>query len=317
MPDWSSRAIEAGCRSAELGGLDVGATDLRREPTAQVAVLDSATALTGAEEQGRPPFLEGARCADRTDVGGRALRAGDRVLRHEGLGEAVPGERRDDRVHPVVQAGGQDGGGSPVRGAGEADHRIGAGLGHLGSFDGEVDQAPGVGTLVRRVVEVDAAAGLPESPGGVGDHGVAVAGQRASDVGAVGLAAAEAVGQHDRRSCGTRVGGQDRGVQRDGLTVRLCLGRHLEAGLDHRLVLGRRGRCSRKHEPQREGEHPPRPQLHATSLPRSTIRAGDRSTFRSCRGSSAKITRSAGTPSRRLSGRPSQRRARHEPPPRA
>ncbi len=209
---------------------------------------------------------------------------GDGVLGDEGLVEAVPGVRGDDRVHPAVEAGGEEGGRAAVGRAGEADHRIVAGrprLGHLGSFGGEVDELAGVGALVARIVEMDQPAGPAEAASGVGDDGVAGPGQGPADLGAVGLAAAEAVGQHDRRLGHPRRGRQQGDVQIHRLAIRFRSAGDLVRGLDHRLVVerGRRARgepSAAEHERHRERHRSP--QLvspaapHPTSLPRSTIR---------------------------------------------
>ena len=213
---------QVGVGRPALRGAQVGRAQGRCEAPAETGgrFLPLATLLTGGrragEQRRRPRRLEHPG-ADRTDVRQRLGASFDPVLGDEGRGEVGPGERRHDRVDARVQGRRLERDRAAVARAGEPDHRVGPVPFDLGPSSQRVDHRDRVATLVRGVVQVHEAAGRTEPAGGVDEHRVAVAGQRSGGRQAVGLRAAESVGQHDRRAGHAGVGRQQGGVERDGL----------------------------------------------------------------------------------------------------
>ena len=215
------------------------------------SVLEAGQA--GGEEQRGPPALEDAGVGDGVEGGRRGGGVGaprgsgggsGGGLREEALGQVVPGDRGDDGVDTVVVAGGEQGDRAAVRAAGDAHDRVALGVeADVVAGRQQVEQPRHVGHLVVRRVEVDQAAGATEAAGGVGQHDVPLGGDLAGLVGQVGLAAAEAVGEHDRRASTVAVGARDvvrRGEHRgvEGHLVVAALRTGLGTDRHHQRLLG-------------------------------------------------------------------------------
>ncbi len=218
----------AGGGHRQVGGAHVGG----EAPAGRVV-----TAGAGPEEDPGPALLE------------HAGRGGLRGLREEGAAQVVPGDRRDDRVDPLILPGEEQGEGAAVGAADHPDPWVAGRVGlHLGALRQPVEQALRVLDLVVRAVQVDLAGAAAEALRGPGEHGVAPGreglGIRADRV----LAAAEAVREQDRRHFpGPLPGQQEAGVEIDRLVVP-------GAGADRDpKVLGGPGGALGQHRPDRRG----------------------------------------------------------------
>ncbi len=218
----------------------------------------------GEEEVRRPDLLErsGLRhgCATRRCRRGR----GQGGLREERVGEVVPRDRGDHAVDAPVGAGQHQGEGTAVG----RTHDPGPGVAprvelDIGAGGRQVEQRLGVGDLVRRVVEVDPAAGAPMAPGAPRHDHVPTVVQRGGlrDHGVLG--AAEPVGQQDDR-VPPRVLRPHGHVERHRRAVRL--GRNGDAGGLRRDRLCREGTWSgqgREGRPDHERGDEAGPDRHA------------------------------------------------------
>ncbi len=147
---------------------------------------------------------------------------GGRVLREERLGEVVPGDRRDDGVHPCVGGAEHEGEGAAVGAAGDTHPGVtGTVEPDIRPRREEVDEDPRVRDLVVGVVEMDPPPGRAEPAGGVGEDDVAAAREVAGPVREVGLAPAEAVREQHRGMRPRRGGREDAPVEGDRTAVRL------------------------------------------------------------------------------------------------
>ena len=158
------------------------------------------TGVGRLEERGGPELLERAGGGDGFEVGRGRRRGGGRdVLGEERLGEVVPGDRRDDGVHPLVRGAEHEGQRAAVGAARDAHPGVASAVEpDVRSRGEEVDERPGVRDLVVRVVEMDPPAGRAEPARRVGEDDVPTVGQVAGPVDEVGLAPAEPVGEeHD------------------------------------------------------------------------------------------------------------------------
>ena len=215
------QAQDVGRRRALGGALLVGRAHVRGESPAGrrwwAAGQQGAWVRPGdAEEDPGPGTLE-------HPVGGRVG-----VLGEQRGGEVVPGDLRRGRVDPRVGGGEQQRQPAAVRGPGHAHPRVTGTVGeHLGPGGQQVQQRARVLHLEVRAVDVDQSAGRAEAAGAVGEHDVAVAGERLGLVGETRLAAPEPVGQQDGRRRGP-VGQEERRVELHRIPALLRPDGHLQ-----------------------------------------------------------------------------------------
>ncbi|OPZ55410.1 MAG: hypothetical protein BWY91_01054 [bacterium ADurb.BinA028] len=155
-----------------------------------------------AEESGRPERLERSRLGRPIHLSRpqRTPRPHDRELREEGVGQVVPRNDSDDAVHARVGRAEHDRERPTVGRPHHADVRVAGRIQeHVTAGGEQTHEGAGIGDLVCRVVEVDPASRRAETPGGVAEHEIAPGGEVTASLDQVGLAAAEAVGQQDRR----------------------------------------------------------------------------------------------------------------------
>ncbi len=242
-PDSSSNALSLASALAGLGRLEIALAQGWVESTAELSatlrlLISRIRPCSGVrEQQGRPTLLEHSLSAGGGDVSGRDGCADHLILREKRLSQTVPREGGHDRIDSRIESGGKERERPAVRRPGEADHRIVAVLGDLGTAGGEIYQLAGIGSFVGGIVEVNQAAGVPEASGGVDDH--RVAGQRERPGGrlAVTFGTTEPVRQHDGRAWSRWISGENRRVERNRLAIRLRRTQHHKRLFDH-VVLG-------------------------------------------------------------------------------